>query len=70
MFMSCCGIDILAPAPDRDECFLSSVPPSPPVILSDSGRVLLDATDYVREGVIATLVCESMGGAPLPRLTW
>ena len=52
--------------------FFSSfpVPPNPPVILGESGRVLLDATDHLRVGATATLVCESSGGDPLPRLSW
>ena len=40
------------------------------MILSDSGRVLIEASDYVREGATAAMVCETTGGDPLPRLTW
>ena len=60
------------------------VPPSPPVIRMSSpgdssspggdvdggGRVLHDATDHLREGAAAAIVCESTGGEPMPRLSW
>ena len=46
------------------------VPPPPPVIRSSSGRVLLDMTEPMRENSMASLVCQSIGGDPLPRLTW
>ena len=46
------------------------VPPGPPIILSDSGKLLLDVTDHVRPESTAVLVCETVGGDPLPRLSW
>lgn len=47
------------------------VPPPPPTIISDlTGQTLPGITDPVREGSTLTLICESVGGDPLPRLTW
>ena len=34
------------------------------------GQVLFDLTRPVEEGHGVTLVCETMGGDPLPRLSW
>jgi len=46
------------------------VPPGPPVILSEEGRVLSEVTDPCEEGGRLRLYCETTGGEPLPRLTW
>ncbi|TRY71663.1 hypothetical protein TCAL_04738 [Tigriopus californicus] len=46
------------------------VPPSHPVILNESGQRLVLATEHVREDSTAVLICETIGGDPLPRLSW
>lgn len=46
------------------------VPPSHPVIYSESGQRLVLATEHVREDSTAVLICETIGGDPLPRLSW
>jgi hypothetical protein len=35
-----------------------------------TGKSLHDYSDPVREGSTATLVCETVGGDPLPRISW
>ena len=47
-----------------------SVPSSKPRILSPDGQPLIDYTMPVEEGGTLTLLCETIGGEPLPRLTW
>ena len=49
---------------------LFSVPPTPPLIRSEHGKALDKFSDPVREGSTLTLICETQGGEPLPRLTW
>ena len=40
------------------------------MIRSEHGKVLDKFSDPVREGSTLTLICETQGGEPLPRLTW
>ena len=51
-----------------------AVPSDPPQIRQMSndgeGQVLFDLTRPVEEGHGLTLVCETTGGDPLPRLSW
>ena len=47
-----------------------SVPSTKPRILSSDGQPLIDFTLPVEEGSSLTLQCETIGGEPLPRLTW
>ena len=49
-------------------CF--PAPPGPPVIRSESSKVLLDYTEPVTEGGSLTMICETIGGDPLPRVSW
>ena len=45
-----------------------SVPPARPRIVSRAtGKVFHEWTEPVREGATATIVCETVGGDPLPR---
>ena len=47
------------------------VPPARPRIVSrTTGKVFHEYTEPVREGATATLVCETVGGDPLPRISW
>jgi len=50
--------------------FSFSVPSGKPRILSVEGQSLIDFTMPVEEGGTLTLLCETIGGEPLPRLTW
>jgi hypothetical protein len=47
-----------------------SAPPGPPIIRSESSKVLLDYTEPVTEGGSLTMICETLGGDPLPRVSW
>ena len=47
-----------------------AVPPTPPLIRSEHGKVLDKLSEPVQEGSTLTLICETQGGEPLPRLTW
>lgn len=47
-----------------------SAPPGPPAIRSESGKLLMDYTEPVTEGGSLTMICETMGGDPLPRVSW
>ena len=47
-----------------------SVPSGKPRIISVEGQPLIDFTMPVEEGGSLTLLCETIGGEPLPRLTW
>ena len=49
---------------------LISVPPSTPIIRSEHGKLLDKVSEPVQEGSTLTLICETQGGEPLPRLTW
>lgn len=49
---------------------LCLVPPSRPVIMSESGHSLVETSKHLMEGATAVLICETIGGDPLPRLTW
>ena len=55
---------------NNDFSFCFSVPPTSPLIRSEHGKVLDKFSDPVREGSTLTLICETQGGEPLPRLTW
>ena len=46
------------------------VPPSAPIIRSEHGKMLDKVSEPVQEGSTLTLICETQGGSPLPRLTW
>jgi len=46
------------------------VPPSTPIIRSEHGKLLDKVSEPVQEGSTLTLICETQGGEPLPRLTW
>lgn len=50
--------------------FAAAVPSDPPRIFTDDGQLLFDLTKPVEERVALTLVCETRGGDPLPRLSW
>ena len=50
--------------------FFSTVPSSPPLIRSEHGKILDKVSEPVQEGSTLTLICETQGGEPLPRLTW
>ena len=50
--------------------FFISAPPGPPAIRSESGKVMLDYTEPVTEGGSLTMICETLGGDPLPRVSW
>ena len=47
-----------------------AVPPSAPIIRSEHGKMLDKVSEPVQEGSTLTLICETQGGEPLPRLTW
>ena len=47
-----------------------TVPSGKPQILSSEGKELVGFTMPVEEGSTLTLLCETIGGEPLPRLTW
>ena len=47
-----------------------TVPSTKPRILSPDGQALIDYTMPIEEGGTLTLLCETIGGEPLPRLTW
>ena len=55
---------------NNDFFLFFSVPPTSPLIRSEHGKVLDKFSDPVREGSTLTLICETQGGEPLPRLTW
>ena len=46
------------------------MPPSAPLIRSEHGKSLDKVSEPVQEGSTLTLICETQGGEPLPRLTW
>jgi len=46
------------------------IPSDPPQIFTGDGQLLLDTTRPVEERHGLTLVCETNGGDPLPRLSW
>ena len=50
-------------------CFIA-VPSSPPLVRSEHGKALDKVSEPVQEGSTLTLICETQGGEPLPRLTW
>lgn len=50
--------------------FSFSAPPGPPAIKSETGKILLDYTEPVTEGGSLTMICETLGGDPLPRVSW
>ena len=47
-----------------------SAPPGLPSIRSESGKTLIDYTEPVTEGGSLTMICETTGGDPLPRVSW
>ena len=46
------------------------MPSSPPLVRSEHGKALDKVSEPVQEGSTLTLICETQGGEPLPRLTW
>ncbi len=66
--MDCFGV--LEKANIYSYFFFFVAPPGPPAIKSESGKILLDYTEPVTEGGSLTMICETLGGDPLPRVSW